>query len=338
MQQLNFQGDHYSIGRTFGTELKRNSLCLLDMIPFELDEQRSQFIKTCLPVYQQYFPEILAEIQGIADGQEISVQPLQAALFGMYCLMPGSHCSSFIVKNRQGCFLGRNSDFLTFTEEQCLNTSYTFTANEGFNFLGNTTAFVEMEDGINQHGLSIALTSVAPYKVQAGLNVGMLLRLVLEKCRTVHEAAKLISEIPHAGSGTLVIGDAYAEGILVELSPNQTAIYSLDEAESYLIATNMFNTPGMIKHNRLPEDTWRAEERYETMRKYLKEYAAEVDIKKAQQLLAGDYGFMCDYDRSTGKDTVWSCVYDLDSSQVYRAAGNPANSPFKKDVWPKQRD
>lgn len=56
-------------------------------------------------------------------------------------------------------------------------------------------------------------------------------------------------------------------------------------------------------------------------------------MNKAQQLLSGDFGFMCEYDRSTGKDTVWSCVYDLPSSQVYRAAGNPAKNPFKEDFW-----
>lgn len=333
MQQLHFHGDHYLIGRTFGTTLKQNKLNLLKIIPFELAEERIQFVETCLPIYQRYFPEILAEIQGIADGQEITPLPLQAVLFGMYCLMPGSHCSSFLVKNQQGCYLGRNSDFLTVTEEHCLNTHYQFTANEGFNFLGNTTAFVEMEDGINQHGLAIALTSVAPYKVQAGLNVGMLLRLILERCKTIREAEVLIKEIPHAGSGTLVIGDANGQGLLAELSPDKTTIHYLAEPTNFLIATNMFNTPEMVGYNRLPEDTWLAEERYDTMQNYLEKHAAEVDMNKAQQLLSGDFGFMCEYDRSTGKDTVWSCVYDLPSSQVYRAAGNPAKNPFKEDFW-----
>ncbi|EOH94330.1 C45 family autoproteolytic acyltransferase/hydolase [Enterococcus pallens] len=333
MQQLRFQGDHYSIGRTFGTTLKQNNQHLLAMIPFELDEQRIQFVQACLPIYQKYFPEILAEIQGIADGQEIAPQPLQAVLFGMYCLMPGSHCSSFLVKNQRGCFLGRNSDFLTVTEEHCLNTKYEFTDRQGFNFLGNTTAFVEMEDGINQHGLAIALTSVAPYKVQPGLNVGMLLRLILERCKNVQEAVALINELPHAGSGTLVIGDANGQGILAEISPDKTTIQHLTESTSFLIATNMFNTPEMVDYNRLPKDTWQAEERYETMGAYLQKHAATIDSKESQQLLAGEFGFMCDYDRSTGRDTVWSCVYNLTTSQVYRAAGNPAKNAFREDNW-----
>lgn len=333
MQHIHFQGDHYSIGRTFGTTLKQNKLNLLTTIPFELTEERIQFVETCLPIYQRYFPEILAEIQGIADGQEISPLPLQAVLFGMYCLMPGAHCSSFLVKNQQGCYLGRNSDFLTQTEELCLNTHYQFTAGEGFDFLGNTTAFVEMEDGINQHGLAIALTSVAPYKVQGGLNVGMLLRLILERCKTIQEAEALINEITHAGSGTLVIGDANGQGLLAELSPDKTALHYSTKPTSFLLATNMFNTPEMVECNRLPEDTWLAEERYATMQSYLEEHAAKIDRQKSQQLLSGDFGFMCAYDRQTGKDTVWSCVYDLISSQVYRAAGNPAKHPFKEDFW-----
>ncbi len=327
MQHLHFHGDHYSIGYIWGSMLKKNNVRLLDLIPFESSQEQNQFAAKCLPVYQQYFPEILTEIEGIAVGQEISERPLQAVLFGMYCLMPGAHCSSFIVRNKNGCFLGRNSNFLTATEELCLNTYYQLEADDHYNFLGNTTAFVEMEDGINEHGLALALTSVAPCRVQPGLNVGMLLRLILERCKTVDEAIQLIQEIPIAGSGTLVVGDAQQQGILVELSPDKTTVKYLSQATDYLMATNMFHTPEMLELNRLPEDTWHAEERYTTLQNFLSEGAAEVNVAVAQKLLSQ----VSDYDRNLGRDTVWSCVYDLGSSDVYRAAGNPARNEFQKE-------
>ena len=44
-----------------------------------------------------------------------------------------------------------------------------------------------MEDGINEYGLAIGLTAVYPTVKQLGLNAGMMLRLFLEKCKTVDE-------------------------------------------------------------------------------------------------------------------------------------------------------
>ncbi|MBO1304599.1 acyl-CoA--6-aminopenicillanic acid acyltransferase [Enterococcus sp. 669A] len=327
MQHLHFRGDHYSIGYTWGSTLKKNNIRLLDLIPFASSQERNQFAAKCLPIYQQYFPEILTEIKGIADGQGIFERPLQAVLFGMYCLMPGAHCSSFIVRNKKGSILGRNSDFLTATEDLCLNTYYQLEADDHYNFLGNTTAFVEMEDGINEHGLALALTSVAPCRVQPGLNVGMLLRLILERCKTIGEAVQLIQEIPIAGSGTLVVGDAKKQGILVELSPDKTIVKYLSQSTDYLIATNMFHTPEMLELNRLPEDTWHAEERYDTIQICLSKHAPEMNVELAQNLLSQ----VSNYNRNLGRDTVWSCVYDLGSSDVYRAAGNPARNKFQKE-------
>ena len=60
-----------------------------------------------------------------------------------------------------------------------LNCIYQFT-NDSYAFNGNTTACVEMEDGINEYGLAIGLTAVYPTVKQLGLNAGMMLRLFLE--------------------------------------------------------------------------------------------------------------------------------------------------------------
>ena len=52
----------------------------------------------------------------------------------------------------------------------------------------------------------------------------------------------------------------------------------------------------------------------------------------AEKLLSGDYGFLCQYDRSTGKDTVWSVIYDMKRHKIYRSEGNPRRHKFKEDI------
>lgn len=76
-----------------------------------------------------------------------------------------------------------------------MNCLYDFNESDSYSFSANTTAFVEMEDGVNQWGLAIALTSVFPETIKPGMNVGMILRLLLEKCRSVKEALKLLETL-----------------------------------------------------------------------------------------------------------------------------------------------
>lgn len=56
-----------------------------------------------------------------------------------------------------------------------------------------------------------------------------------------------------------------------------------------------------------------------------------LDVSQAQGLLAGQYGFLCQYDRAQGKDTVWSVLYGLGQGRIYRAEGNPSRTPFALD-------
>lgn len=331
MYHARFRGSHYAIGYKWGQAVKKNGGKILDHIPFELTEERHKFAQSCLPVYQKFYPEILEEIKGIADGQECANADLLSLLLGMYTLMPNTNCSNFLVKSQHGLFLCRNSDFLTSIEKLYMNTIYRFEESASFAFSSNTTAFVEMEDGVNEHGFCGALTSVAPYKIQPGINTGMLLRMMLEKCRSVAEAIHLAENIPLSGSGTLIIGDTEEEAALLELSPDKITVKKLSVEKPFLCATNMFNTEEMKPLNRLPKDNWQAEERYETLTSYLSQHHTELDLEKAQELLAGKHGFLCQYDRKTGKDTVWSAVYDLTKKKIYRAEGNPGRKKFKED-------
>ncbi len=54
--------------------------------------------------------------------------------------------------------------------------------------MGNTTAFCELEDGVNEYGLAVGLTYVYPTIRKPGWNAGYLVRYLLERCKTVSEA------------------------------------------------------------------------------------------------------------------------------------------------------
>lgn len=330
MYHKRFKGTHYEIGYHFGSQLAKHHYFIINQIPFPLTQERKDFALSCIPIYQTYFPEILEEIEGLAKGQNCDSTMLYTILFSMYAIPPSCHCSCFAIHNQHSILFGRNSDFLTALEKNNLNVIYRF-SNDAYSFTGNTTAFLEIEDGMNEHGLAIGLTSIYPTFIKPGFNAGMLVRYFLEKCKTVQEVIHKIQTLPISSSHTLTVADATGDIAVIESHSSKVTIIRPSSHSAYVCATNRFSSKEMMSFNQLEIDNWQATERYHTLVHSLEKHTKDFNLTKAQQLLSGQMGFLCQYDRSTGKDTVWSVIYDLKNLAIYRVEGNPSRRSFKKD-------
>ena len=87
----------------------------------------------------------------------------------------------------------------------------------------------------------------------------------------------------------------------------------------------------MAEDNCSEIDDWFAQTRFQTLVSALQQHE-DFDPAFAKKLLSGEYGFICQYDRNTGKDTVWSVIYDLKQHKIYRCEGNPGRRSFKEDA------
>lgn len=326
-----FYGTHYEIGFKWGALLAQHGNFILNNIGFPITQERLEFSELCVPIYQEYLPEILDEIQGIADGQNCDVRTLQAFLFSMYAMPPSCNCSCFAVANDKQILFGRNSDFLTELEKSNMNVIYRLSS-PSYSFTGNTTAFVQMEDGINEHGLAIGLTSIQPVSIKPGMNAGLLLRYFLEKCKTAQEVIECIHTLPISSAQTFTVADSLGVIAVIECCSENTAIIQPTDHKSYVCATNVFHLASMMKYTVADIDNWQAEPRYQTLVETLNQKAKYMDYDSAAELLSGKNGFICQYDRKTGKDTVWSVIYDLTNSKIYRTEGNPSRRKFKEDI------
>ena len=151
------------------------------------------------------FPELLEEIQGVADGQQLPVSTLETILFNIYCVRFDNRCTCFAFHSENEIIFGRNSDFLVSIEKLNMNCLYTLAGSYAFN--GNTTAYIEIEDGVNEFGLAAGLCFVYPKQIKPGFNAGMLIRYILEKCKTTSEAIIAIRSLPIASSQTITLAD-----------------------------------------------------------------------------------------------------------------------------------
>ena len=151
MNHIELQGTHRQAGLQWGRRLLERKKHILSRVPFQITAERAEYAKACLPVYQRYYPEILTELEGLAAGQCCDVQMLHTVLFSMYAMPPACHCSCFAMAHGNEVVFGRNSDFLTALEEDNTNALYRLT-DGAYAFMGHTTSFVQMEDGVNVHG------------------------------------------------------------------------------------------------------------------------------------------------------------------------------------------
>ncbi len=325
-----FRKSHYETGYNWGSLLYKNGKIINRNATFDITEERKIFAKECLPVYEKYYPEILEEIRGLAEGQKGSCEDFYTFLLSMYCFEFNNHCTCFAFKDRDHLIFGRNSDFLVSLEKLYMNCLYKLNGAYGFN--GNTTAFIEMEDGINEYGLAVGLTFIYPKITGVGFNSGMLVRYLLEKCKTVDEAIKNLNMLPIASQQTLTVIDRLGNFAVIECNCSHVEVIKPTERDPFVVAVNGFVSPEMMTYNHHNIDDWHSSERYSVACNALRENKNKFSFELAGDILSGKHGFMCQYDRKKDADTVWSVIYDIKNRKIFRVEGNPSRRKFVEDT------
>lgn len=329
MLHTNWTGPHYEAGKAYGKALKAQAAQLERL---RVGAERSAFAAECLPLYRQYAPALLEEMEGIAGGLGESFSFVTDFMLSMYCFLPAVHCSAFAFSREGVTVLGRNSDFMVSAEPFCDSPHYRL---EGaYAFLGNTTLWTQMEDGVNEHGLAAGLTFLYPTKRRPGFNAGMLVRYLLEKCRTVEEALDALRRLPIGSAQTITLADRGGRIALVECNCDKVAV--LPPRAGAVYTANHFVSPELTPYQYRGPDEIFSHRRYETLENAFRR-ERRFSRTFAQELLSGKHGFLCQYDRAKGMDTVWSVVYDLSGGAVCRAEGNPARAAFREDGRLKMR-
>ena len=303
-------------GSSLADEIKRRGIDILGEIPFPLTQDRFDFASSCLPLYEKHYPEIILEIQSLARGLKVDEKSLFTLFLSMYAIVPSAHCSCIAMCDDENVFLGRNSDF--YIPMKDLNSHFIYD-----DCYGNSTAFLELEDGRNKAGLAIGFTSVFPHDPKPGLNSGLILRLLLEKADSVKSAIAILESIPIASSQTYMLADKSGHIAYVECSSEHMEVMEYKESRHYLISTNRFILPGMQPCSIAVDDDWNAEARHESIEAVLLRSSSwSLDTIRASLISASSY------DITTGHDTVWSILEDMNAEQSYLCEGNPSRDDF----------
>lgn len=167
---------------------------------------------------------------------------------------------------------------------------------------------------------------------EAGFNSGMLVRYLLEKCKTTNEVIDTLNMIPIASQQTLTVMDNVGNFAVIECNCCHVEVIKPTESDSFVAAANCFVSTKMTEYNNHNIDDWHSDERYSVAYNSLRKNKNIFSTELARDILSGKYGFMCQYDRKSGADTVWSVIYDVKNKKIFRVEGNPSRKKFVEDT------
>lgn len=339
MYHPRFKGKHYEMGLKFGNILKKANI----EFPIQLDEFQLNFGKKSGNILEKYFPEAAEEIKGITDVINIDNEIFTSWMMCMGCCMYNLEdqnnievrgCTAFCFEHNGQIFYGRDNDLPPFLKQG--SKSICYQPENGNGFLLNTSSFINGEEGINEYGLTVAMTFVMPKleEIKPGFNSVFIVRYLLEKCKSVDEGIQAIEKIPIASSCNILMVDTTGNMVVVECHPSKINIRIPENTKDkkFIVTVNHFVSDEMRDYDASSgKGEFFSYERYLTAYNALKNQEINDGVLFSKELLSGKYGFMCQYNKNSNFDTIWSSIFDLTNSEIYRAEGNPVRTKYKID-------
>jgi predicted choloylglycine hydrolase len=340
MYHPRFKGRYYDMGSKFGNILKKNDV----KFPIKLDDFQMKFGIESGRLLREYFPEAAEEIRGVTDVTGADNAEFTAWMMCMGCCMYNLDdrinnevrgCTAFSFEQDGLVYYGRDNDLPLFLKDGCKSVFYQ--PETGNAFILNTSSFINGEEGLNRHGLAVAMTFVMPKieEITPGLNSVFIVRYLLEKCKTTDEAVDSLKNIPIASSCNILLADTGGNMLVAECNPSGIFFRQPESGfhgRRFVIAVNHFTSEEMRDHDACSgKGEYYSYERYQTVHDALIKHECAGGLDFSEKILSGKYGFICRYEKELNFDTVWSSVFNLNECGIYRAEGNPGRSKFIRD-------
>lgn len=338
MYHLRLKGKHYDMG------VKRGKVFQKAQITFSihLDYFQSKHGKDSEKILREFFPEVCEEIRGVTDTIGIDYLEFTSWMLCMGCCMYNLEdnipveirgCTAFAYERDGHVIYGRNNDLPPYLKKGSKSEIYAPINGNKFNI--TTSSFINGEEGLNEHGLAVAMTFVMTdlKKIKPGFNSCFIVRYLLEKAKDTDDAISLLMELPIASNCNVLLADKNGNMKVVECTPNLKRIREAEviNGDKIVCTVNSFTSSKMQSYDNSHGNDYDSHKRYQVvLDSFQKELYGDL-IEKTQCLLKGDYGFMCQYDKKLNFETIWSSIFDLKSLMIYRAEGDPRKKKFVKD-------
>ncbi|PCH61167.1 MAG: hypothetical protein COC04_06340 [Gammaproteobacteria bacterium] len=167
----------------------------------------------CKQALEQYMPELVPmweKLLELCDADDVD-----ARLLSFYCPTPYISGCSQAVWMRYNPVLVRNYDYdPLLCEGRILKTKW-----HDQSVIASSDCLWGVLDGMNEHGLSVSLSFGGREEVGEGFGIPIILRYILEFCKTTAEAAEVLCRIPTHMAYNVTVLDANFHITTIELAP-----------------------------------------------------------------------------------------------------------------------
>jgi predicted choloylglycine hydrolase len=167
---------------------------------------------------QQHMPKFLPLWKHLCHITQ--ADELESRLLSFYCPTPYKSGCSQAVWSKSNPILIRNYDYKPeLCEGRIIKTKWHDTE-----VIGCTDSLWGILDGMNEHGLSVSLSFGGKEGEQEGFGLPLVLRYILEFCKTTSEAVEMLCQIPVNMSYNITFLDAAFDIRTIELSPSEDPV------------------------------------------------------------------------------------------------------------------
>lgn len=337
MYHLRFKGSHYEMGVKRGNIFNKCGITF----PLNMDKFQLSHGVESEKILKEYFPEVCEEVKGITDTINADYSKFMSWMLAMGCCMYNLEtnvpevrgCTAFSVCYNNHVYYGRDNDLPPFLKDSSKSEIYRPVNGNIFNI--TTSSFINGEEGLNKEGLAVAMTFVATElkDIHPGFNAVFIVRYLLEKAGNTKEALQLLSNLPVASNCNILLADKNGDMVVVECTSTIKTIrkpIAINEGLKVICTTNCFVSDDMKQFER-EDETYKSLERYNNVINAFKDYSGQYVVGYIEEILKGDHGFMCQYEKGLNFETIWSSVFDLGTLDIYRAEGDPRRKKYILD-------
>lgn len=336
-EHIVLEGTAYEVGSQQAEILKKqNPETAKWFVSANIDPKKMGFdsFEEIQAFYEEYCPGINDEIMGFADGLGVPAAKLQ--FYNPPIFHPGN-CSQLAVLSSvtddDHVYVGRSYEF---NHDQNDLRLCTVRIKGKVKHLGFTELLLGRDDGINDYGLCVTFSGGGTFKrepTKRGFNFFLLVRALLDNCRTVAESVERLKKTPVSGYWNFLMTDKNNNAALMQFFDGEYAISQIGRgsSEQCLFSTNHYLLPSLVKYQKYAGD-WilkNSIKRFGLIHATLSSKAPNIGKEDIRGLLSKEiYEGVAGHYYTDYFGTLFSIIYDLTDLKADICFGAPTHNDW----------
>ncbi len=330
----------YEIGKCYGTQAK-------EYIEFAVNEYKDYFSRhykkrswdkfieyamAFVPSIEEYGPELMEQMRGIADGSGCSLEDLMV-INTRYEItkMPADECTTGAVLPEAakdgGCYMVKNWDMRAGVRDFVVNLHYILP--DGTRIMGCTEAGQLLREGMNSYGIAIANNALGSTLDNPGTGIPVtFIRMKVLSSKSYEEAVENFEKAPRSVANNTILGCGDGRIVNYEAYPGGFA-KKLPVAGILTHANHFEVRPEINKYS--------ISQRSDRLRKLLFERYGKIDVQAIKEVMSDHKDIpqsLCahpctpDIPMADRRMTIQSLIYDFTGMCVHIADGPPCETEY----------